>query len=590
LQHGRVKVRSTAEQEARKAAEQQAKLDAFLKIRGKILANRDLTGTFDAAGMSMSEMLLSRAPDFGTLWNWRREGFELMFKTIDTAAQQAACDKELEFLTMCLKKNPKSYGVWHQRRWIMEISPTPAWTEELANCTKFLMLDERNFHCWDYRRFVVSKCGGTVATPDSEFEYSMEKIGENFSNYSAWHYRSSLLPVVRPSAGAVNNVDPEAIVEELETVVQAFYIDPSDQSAWIYHRWLLGRTETPPAASSVRVQVGEDDRLLVATLLLTQPAMVTAEGARVSLNGAAVVGAWSIVQGGATSTGAAATPSAAWRFKSAAPVPLNAAEESRVTVEFDEGALLSTGRIGAAAHSAAIIVPAGAAEGRTHVTDPAGLRRALAKYIIPSEELLTGQLDACRELLEELDEGSERKWALLAIVYILNALGDTTGDRAEMFAAIAKLHEIDGSRRGFYDDLRSRYVCEDQIAAAGCALEGEVDWSARKLATISHLQYLGFATRIDLSGNLLRRLDGFGMLTAVHTLHLDDNQVEGIFGTELRGMASLRVLSLKNNRISTLRGLEGVKRVTLDLLTLTGNPVVEDPGFDLLKLAEVVAV
>jgi Leucine-rich repeat (LRR) protein len=121
-------------------------------------------------------------------------------------------------------------------------------------------------------------------------------------------------------------------------------------------------------------------------------------------------------------------------------------------------------------------------------------------------------------------------------------------------------------------------------------LEGDVDWSARKLATVAHPQYLAFAININLSGNMLRRLDGFGVLVTVHTLILDDNQVEGIFGTELRGMASLRILSLKNNRITTLRGLEGVKRVTLDLLTLTGNPVVEDPGFDLLKLAEVVAV
>ena len=38
-QHGRVKVRTTAEQDALKAKEQEAKLQAFLKLRGKILAN-----------------------------------------------------------------------------------------------------------------------------------------------------------------------------------------------------------------------------------------------------------------------------------------------------------------------------------------------------------------------------------------------------------------------------------------------------------------------------------------------------------------------------------------------------------------------
>lgn len=58
---------------------------------------------------------------------------------------------------------------------------------------RLLSLDDRNFHGWNYRRFVA----GLAATPpEEELAFTTAKVNVNFSNYSAWHARTSLLPKV----------------------------------------------------------------------------------------------------------------------------------------------------------------------------------------------------------------------------------------------------------------------------------------------------------------------------------------------------------------------------------------------------------
>lgn len=100
---------------------------------------------------------------------------------------------------------------------------------ELALCKEFLRQDQRNFHCWNYRRFVVETCG--VAAED-ELQYSAEKIQENFSNYSAFHHRSLFLKRSGQSVRA-------ALANELTIVENAIFTEPDDQSAWWYHQFLL---------------------------------------------------------------------------------------------------------------------------------------------------------------------------------------------------------------------------------------------------------------------------------------------------------------------------------------------------------------
>ena len=60
---------------------------------------------------------------------------------------------------------------------------------------------------------------------------TLEKIQANFSNFSAFHYRSQLLPARLP--------DEEVWETEMTLLEDAFCTEPDDQTAWWYHALLL---------------------------------------------------------------------------------------------------------------------------------------------------------------------------------------------------------------------------------------------------------------------------------------------------------------------------------------------------------------
>lgn len=90
-------------------------------------------------------------------------------------------------------------------------------------------------HCWDYRRFIVRF--GKISTMD-EFRFTSKKILDNFSNFSSWHYRSSLFRQL-----LTENYDRQElrtmVDKDFETVKNAIFTDPNDQSPWLYLRWLI---------------------------------------------------------------------------------------------------------------------------------------------------------------------------------------------------------------------------------------------------------------------------------------------------------------------------------------------------------------
>lgn len=112
------------------------------------------------------------------------------------------------------------------------------------------MMDERNFHCWNYRlmtsliylkeieRRVTSSEELSTSTQidflKKECEMAERLIKKNFSNYSAWHYRSKLLPEMYQRISKLGKTESvylipfEKIQEDLALLKHAFFTDPKD--------------------------------------------------------------------------------------------------------------------------------------------------------------------------------------------------------------------------------------------------------------------------------------------------------------------------------------------------------------------------
>lgn len=134
-----------------------------------------------------------------------------------------------------------SDGAWYHRVWVIDHFNVD-YAKELSLCKSFLKEDQRNFHCWNYRRLVIQRaCAGS----EDELAFTSEKIQENFSNYSAFHQRSVFLKEL--------SLLPSDVLEaELSIVENAVFTEPDDQSAWWYHQFLMGWAANSVAGLSAR--------------------------------------------------------------------------------------------------------------------------------------------------------------------------------------------------------------------------------------------------------------------------------------------------------------------------------------------------
>lgn len=223
---------------------------------------------------------------------------------------RALLEDDLMLTEHALRAHPKVYWIWNHRRWCLTQNPPPppstaaaasststseqwVWERELKLVEKMLDLDPRNFHGWNWRRAIVehlalsllsshsstaplaatqpsfpallshpsllaadveTQRGALLTLAERELAYALRKIESNFSNFSAWHQRTKLLPHVW-AAQRLTAAEVDARIDaELELVKQAMYTDPSDQSVWFYHRWLVEQLFPAPTTTTTEAE------------------------------------------------------------------------------------------------------------------------------------------------------------------------------------------------------------------------------------------------------------------------------------------------------------------------------------------------
>ncbi|VDD77455.1 unnamed protein product [Mesocestoides corti] len=591
--HGQVKVRRSPEHEAKLREIQKQTSKNFTKLADEVLARRR-SGDFGLGILVKVAELLEKSPDTFTLWNYRREILTYPTNANTSAdARSKMFDNELVLTSKCLMKNPKSYATWHHRTWTMSHHPTPDWKAELDHCNKALKSDDRNFHCWDYRRFVVK----SSRTPNAdELDFTYMTLEENFSNYSAWHYRSSLIggsdeiytvatPVSPPPSLDINRTldDPCYPWDDFDLVHNAVFTDPKDQGPWFYYWWLLGRG----VKHSYLREVYLSRSLQRAVLVFTSPKLKSAIShlnvdVVVSDPSANIVSTYTPNNFDGWKSALDDNVSAVWWFE----LPKEVIEGCvvSVTVHTEETRDTTSARSPTVDGSKTWLycqMEPDQHESLTRVAlDP---RRLLNFMISPIHEpsSLLGELDTVRELVAM---EPNNKWALLTLVSLLRYIRPPNCTN-EIETAVKTLQAVDSHRTRYYADMASAHATEDALVASYAINSRALNLSGVGLTRVCCLDWCSLMTHLNFSNNHLDMLPGtFAYLVCLKELLLDDNRISTL--RPIAGLPQLKRVSVCRNLIAHFEGLDpALSCPNLRDLDITGNNVAELPDFTVL-LAE----
>uniref|UniRef100_A0A0E0AD94 Geranylgeranyl transferase type-2 subunit alpha n=1 Tax=Oryza glumipatula TaxID=40148 RepID=A0A0E0AD94_9ORYZ len=593
------------------AAAAEAKAAKLRDLQAQVLHNHH-SRTYTKEALGLSFKLLEINPEAYTAWNYRKLAFQHNIGELsEPEAIKSAIDDELRVVEVALRQNPKSYGAWYHRKWLLNQKLAPVdFKREFGLLDKLLKVDARNFHGWNYRRFLARFMG---VPEEEELKYTMDKISDNFSNYSAWHNRSILLSnlLIKQSKGFESK--QKIFSEEFELVTQALFTDPSDQSGWFYHLWLLAQTSSPENPQLIASWPSNGSNLSLSSLssiccyslkegilpivLYFNEPVKGLSSSSVSLNSDLVVSKniqWRPLS--VTDSG----HSNCWvTYLEVSNLECNSLQQFSVEVSItnsDEIVSRSGSNYNCPVHfsftfelsnndsTAKDIDPIHEliswdfSEPPLSHVNPSCIcfeQLKITNSLVHKEsnwhlERLSDEIDLFRELHDDNSKFAKLTLArlLLACAAIKSrgsSLVERKGYCEESLGLFNDLIDLDPSHKRYYEDERS-LVLMDQLT---CDMEAFKKYCSvkalPKLAPLNHVQLcrlsltrIGFAERLlwvqmlDLSHNNLRSIEGLEALQQLVCLNLGNNQISSFTALEpLTKIISLKVLDLSCNEIGT---------------------------------------
>lgn len=259
--------------------------------------DKQLNSSYNQESFDLTTKLLNLNPELYTIWNFRRDILtNFTFKQINNDDEDndkltmKIIEDDLSFTVEQLYKFPKCYWIWDHRKWLLKLNNLTNLKNELKLIHVFFQSDSRNYHVWQYRRYIIELIINrlmSTASPKSgeiidekislinfnEFLFTTSMINKDISNYSAWHNRSQLIeklmiqsPILLDNSPEepinkdksinlkqneieewaeifkVNDINDKKfkfLTKELNYINNAIFTDPDDSSVWIYMKWLF---------------------------------------------------------------------------------------------------------------------------------------------------------------------------------------------------------------------------------------------------------------------------------------------------------------------------------------------------------------